>query len=172
MHLVFASNSPTNSPVVDSETGQLLFSVSTPHSLTPVTTVTDSQGGAVGEYKRGWIHDEVVYKGQSRHLSDWLVKNSVFSRRRKFEAPNGKKYEWQWGRLMSNDLKMVDCDTGKLVAQGLRKEFKLFSQSQKLSIEVTPDGAPIMDAIVLTFVICELLTRKMETDLAAAQAAT
>ncbi|KAI0632038.1 hypothetical protein C8Q77DRAFT_1210382 [Trametes polyzona] len=172
MNVTFTANSPHNSPVVDMATGQALFYISTPYSLLSARdmTMTDAGGQVVGVYKRGFINDEVVYRGVEGPLSDWLVQKSIFSRRRRFVAPDGRTYEWRWGTWTKSELTLVDVETEQLVARGLRSVMSLFSSSQKLGLEVAPGGTRILDAIVFSFVICELLTRRREKSRAAASA--
>lgn len=80
MNISFTSNKLTNSAVVDSTTGQILFELSTPFGLRRHTTLRDAQNNVIGAHKRGAIHDEVTYQGRTMRVSEWLHRNSVFSR--------------------------------------------------------------------------------------------
>ncbi len=62
-------------------------------------------------------------------------------------------------RELTVPYQLFDCQTEELVASGHNK--KLFST--KMNIDVVQDGLPILDVIVLSFVICELI-RKREED--------
>ncbi|EIW58307.1 uncharacterized protein TRAVEDRAFT_20355 [Trametes versicolor FP-101664 SS1] len=161
-------SSPTNSSVVDSATGERLFEFATPFGLhwRTVTTLRDADRRMVAEYKTGWTRDEVTYLGRTMLMSDWLVKKSVLSSNRIFVAPDGRSYEWEKDGMAQggNEYKLLDCQTGELVAQGHRKRARrLFSSSEKLNIDVLPDGLPILDAIVFSFFLCELMARRRES---------
>ncbi|OJT10383.1 hypothetical protein TRAPUB_13075 [Trametes pubescens] len=151
MNISFTSSGLTNSAVVDSTTGQLLFELSTPLlGLHRNTTLRDAQNNVIGVYKRGTIHDEVTYQGRTMRVSEWLLKNSVFS-----------------SSDIDAEVQLVDCQTGELVANAHSK--KLFS-TKKMNMDVVQNGLPILDAIVLSFLICELRLRR-EQDAANAAAA-
>lgn len=65
-------------------------------------------------------------------------------------------------------VQLSDCQTGQLVASAHNK--KPFS-TKKLNIDVVPDGLPILDAIVLSFIICELRSRRQQNATAASAGA-
>ncbi|OJT15356.1 hypothetical protein TRAPUB_8066 [Trametes pubescens] len=147
-------SSPTNSVVVDSATGERLFEFATPFGLhwRTVTTLRDAQSNVVGEHKSGWTRDEVTYQGRTMLMSDWLVKKGLSSR----FVPRGL--------FVAGMQHLLDCQTGALVARGHRKRTRLFSSSgEKLNIDVPPDGLPLLDAIVFSFFLCELMARRKES---------
>ncbi|EIW59696.1 uncharacterized protein TRAVEDRAFT_46999 [Trametes versicolor FP-101664 SS1] len=168
MNVSFTSNKLTNSAVVDSTTGQLLFELTTPFGLRRHTTLRDVQNNVIGAHQRGAIHDEVTYQGQTMRVSEWLHRNSVFSSSRTFTAANGRSYKWEKGGMFNKGWQLSDCQTGQLVASAHNK--KLFS-TKKLNIEVVQDGLPILDAIVLSFLICELRSRRQQNAAAASAGA-
>ncbi|OJT10384.1 hypothetical protein TRAPUB_13076 [Trametes pubescens] len=183
MNVSFTSSTLTNSTVVDSATSQLLFELSTPFGLHYKTILKNAQNNVIGEFKQGSLHDEVTYQGRTMRVSEWLPKKSLLSRfvqsaepllvkqqqsahcffnvssSRTFEAPNGRSYRWDTGGIWKGGWRLFDCQTEELVASGHNK--KLFST--KMNIDVVQDGLPILDVIVLSFAICELM-RKREED--------
>lgn len=66
-------------------------------------------------------------------------------------------------------VQLFDCETGELVASAHSK--KLFSR-KNMNIDVVQDGLPILDAIVLSFLICELLSRREQSAAEAAAVAS
>ncbi|KAL1940808.1 hypothetical protein VTO73DRAFT_7849 [Trametes versicolor] len=160
MNVSFPSFSPKNTPVINSATGEHLFQLSTPIGFrSRSTTLWDAQDRMVGKYKTGWAHDELTYHGQTMTLAEWLVERSG-SCGRTFLASNGRSYEWQWEILGSGGYKLIDCLTDKLIARGHRKHTR---PSRKMSIDVLPEGYPFLDAIVLSFVLCERIREEQET---------
>ncbi|KAL1950067.1 hypothetical protein VTO73DRAFT_5189 [Trametes versicolor] len=159
MNASFTSSTLTNSTVVDSTTSQLLFELSTPFGLHYNTTLKDAQSNVIGEYKQGTIHDEVTYQGRTMRVSEWLPKKSMLSSSRTFEAPNGRSYRWDTGGMWKGGWQLFDCQTEVLVASVHSK--KLFS-SKKMNMDVVQDVLPVLDAIVLSFVICELMKKREE----------
>ncbi|KAL1950068.1 hypothetical protein VTO73DRAFT_5190 [Trametes versicolor] len=169
MNVSFTSSGLTNSAVVDSATGKTLFEVSTPFSLHYNTTLRDAQNNVVGEFKQGMVHDEVTYQGRTMRVSEWLPKKSILSRSRTFVAPDGRSYRWDTGGMWKAGWRLFDCETGELVASVHSK--KLFSK-KKMNIDVIQEGLPILDAIVLSFLVCELLSRREQSVAEAAAVAS
>ncbi|EIW59725.1 uncharacterized protein TRAVEDRAFT_28753 [Trametes versicolor FP-101664 SS1] len=154
MQLDFLSNSPLNSAVVDAATGETLYTISTPRTLgTRATTVCDAAGKTVALYRRHWGRGEVELHGVTRDVSSWLVSDGVFSSSKRFVAPDGRTYVWkkQWG---TSEFELVDDQTQQLVAKssGARSVLR---PSDRMSLEISPQAVPILDAVVLSFIICE-----------------
>lgn len=75
MRLIFLSNKPYTSAVVDVHSGDLLFQLTTPGLRQRTTTMYDQQGNVVGTWKRRfWNSDEITFRGQTRRLSEWMPK--------------------------------------------------------------------------------------------------
>ncbi|KAH9846347.1 hypothetical protein C2E23DRAFT_581543 [Lenzites betulinus] len=166
--LVFVTGTVNNSSIIDSATGQPVYNVSTPSGLgNNTTSVFNTQGNVVGQFKPGFLHDTVTRRGQTTRVSEWLVKKKIFARARQFVASNGKEYKWvfEWDIRGDKGVKLFECAMGRQVAHAHRKAFTQwsFSSSKAMSIDVSPDVLEILDDIVLSFIICESMTEQEET---------
>lgn len=117
MNISFTSNTLVNSTLIDSATGQVLFELSASRDHFRIhITLRDAHNTMVGEYKKGKIGTEVIYRRQTMRVKEWLVKKHWYSRyvgvihksveraaahcsgeifsTRTFMAHNGKAYEW------------------------------------------------------------------------------
>ncbi|KAI0670981.1 hypothetical protein C8Q78DRAFT_1033227 [Trametes maxima] len=169
MNVTFTSSSMTNSTIINTATRNVLFELSNPFSLALDTiTMYDPQKQVIAIYKEGWVSDDITYQGQTRPLYHWLYKDNIFSNSRKFVAVNGKTYKW-------DDRELIDCQTKEVVAKAHRVRWGILSEPRKLNIDVTSNVIPILDAIVFTFVVCEMLgtrrRRRREREIIAHKAA-
>ncbi|KAI0352653.1 hypothetical protein OH77DRAFT_1428382 [Trametes cingulata] len=155
MHAVFTSYSPVNSRVVERDTGEVLYNITTPLSvLLHETTMYDGRGHAIATYRRQVGPDEITYRGETRYVSDWLCKEDLFSRTRMLTAPNGRKYRWE-DLLGRSKFRLVDCETGEVVAEAYGSLFGILADPRNMGIEVSDAGVEILDVIVLSFIILE-----------------
>ncbi|KAI0352656.1 hypothetical protein OH77DRAFT_780383 [Trametes cingulata] len=155
MHVIFLSNDPLSSVVQDQETNRVLYEIETPFSVkVQTTTVRDARGQEVAFFKRGWTRDEVHVYGETRLVSDWLYKKKILSSSRRFDAPNGRTYSWKQGWSTSK-FTLTDCETEQVVAQSHGAKSGVFSSPSKMGIEVQDEVVPILDAILVSFIILE-----------------
>ncbi|KAJ8482663.1 hypothetical protein ONZ51_g5199 [Trametes cubensis] len=170
MEIAFLSNDPLESVVVDAETGDILYSISTPPSTgTRKTTIYDSRGQKLAQYKRRpvWEHDQVMLHGETKDVSDWLRRDGLFTNAKKFVAADGKWYVWKhlWG---TSRMELVDCQTNQVVAKSHGARIGCSSTSRRMGIRVSPKATPFLDAILLSFIICEKKRREDATTAAIA----
>ncbi|KAI0333763.1 hypothetical protein GY45DRAFT_235332 [Cubamyces sp. BRFM 1775] len=187
--LHFFSQQPTNSAIIDSTTGNVLYEFFTTDATTDmaseggervkVTTMWNAQRQVVALYTHGSgaSKEEVTYLGQTRCVDDWLVwsskpgtpksSNSTV-RECQFLIPHGKTYRWTYHRDDTKDRRfaifpsdqtttyeLYECETGQFLANGYRpQQGGLFACTRKLKLAVMADGEAMLDAIVLTFVLC------------------
>ena len=59
---------------------------------------------------------------------------------------------------------LVDRHSKRTVAKAHRSHHALFEASQKISIDVESEAVPMLDAVVLSFAICEEKRRRSETE--------
>ena len=78
MNICWLSRDTFDSDVVDSLSGELLFSISTTFEFGKRTiTLTDARRNVVGEYMRCYGHDQVTFRGKPQRGLDWLPKKSL-----------------------------------------------------------------------------------------------
>ncbi|KAI0350078.1 hypothetical protein OH77DRAFT_1413677 [Trametes cingulata] len=161
MHVIFLSNDPVNSVVVNKDTREVLYNIVTPFSLmTHKTTIYDRQGQEVAYYKRRTLEpDEIRLRGRVLDVSGWLQREGVFSNSRRFTAPNGRTYKWkELGG--SSKFQLVDVQTRQTVALSYGSRIGIFSSPRDMGIEVSDALISILDAIVLSFIIMEQKRRE------------
>ncbi|KAL1950054.1 hypothetical protein VTO73DRAFT_5176 [Trametes versicolor] len=161
MQIAFLSNNTLNSVVVDAGTGQRLYNICTPYGVGKrKTTIHDAWGRTVAKYKRRWGRDQIELYGMTRSVSSWLPSDSLFTSSKRFVAPNGRTYIWKklWGK---SKFKLVDHHTKQVVARSRYTRSSLWS-SKRISIEIDPQVVLVLDAIILSFIICEKDRRDQE----------
>ncbi|KAJ8473614.1 hypothetical protein ONZ51_g7759 [Trametes cubensis] len=142
-----------------------------------VTTMWNAQRQVVALYTHGASSkEEVTYSGQTRSVDDWLLwsskpaptESTSTSRECQFALPDGKKYKWTYHEdgtrnrrfsMFPSDqtttYELFECETGQFLANGHRPQRGgLFACTKKLKLDVMADGEAMLDAIVLTFVLC------------------
>ena len=73
--IIFLSDNPSDSTVVDGEDNSVLFQISTPSGFKKsVTTITDKDGQVVGTYERKWTSERVSIRGEEKKLGDWMTR--------------------------------------------------------------------------------------------------
>ncbi|KAH9889833.1 hypothetical protein C8Q73DRAFT_141290 [Cubamyces lactineus] len=176
--LHFFSQQPTNSAVIDSATGNVLYEFFTTDATThttnqlgrdervKVTTMWNAQRQVVALYTHGASKDEVTYSGQTRSVDDWLVWSSKPGpsgsacntiQKCQFGFPDGKKYKWTYHSddTRNRRFSLFECETSQFLANGYRPQRSgIFPCTRKLKLAVMADGEAMLDTIVLTFVLC------------------
>ncbi|KAI0352646.1 hypothetical protein OH77DRAFT_1523216 [Trametes cingulata] len=157
MKLVFQRNSPTNTLVIDAATDDVVYNISTTSTriVSQKTTIRDVRWREIAHWNNPRIGlGEITLRGETKAVSDWLHKDGRFSSTRKFLAPNGKMYAWH-EILSSLNFKLIDCQTGQEVARSHRSSSGVFSTPRKMGLEVADELEPILDDIMLSFIILE-----------------
>ncbi|RPD61652.1 hypothetical protein L227DRAFT_562668 [Lentinus tigrinus ALCF2SS1-6] len=154
MRVVFLSRDLSNSAVVDAS-GGTLFQITTPGFRKRRTTMSDQRGNAIGIYQRRfWQSDKVVFRGQTRRLSEWMPRQRWLSSRR-LVAPDGRSYTWK-KKFWRNSFQLIDRHTKRVVAKARRKRVNtcgLAVSKRRMVIDVFPDAVHMVDAIVFSFVL-------------------
>ncbi|KAI0752728.1 hypothetical protein C8Q80DRAFT_1267233 [Daedaleopsis nitida] len=174
-----------NTTVIDADSGNTLYLVSTKSSSEGVTatTICTSDSQIVAEWERNASepkHDYVTVQGRTRSkLSDWLPKASMFSlsSKRVFTAPDGRTYHWSWkedshgfearililpgvspvvARLCSPP-QLVDAHTRTVVAHSERDPVWPYL---KVFLHVQPSHTHMLEPILLAFIILEQQRRE------------
>ncbi|KAI0366882.1 hypothetical protein BV20DRAFT_1055219 [Pilatotrama ljubarskyi] len=157
MHLIFPKNSPTNSLVIDSATQDVLYNISTTSTglVSQKTVIRDARWREIAHWNNPHMGlGEITLRGETKQVSDWLHKDGRFTSTRKFLAPNGKMYAWR--EILSNlNFKLVDCGTGEAVGRSHRSRLGIFFKPRKMGLEVADDLVPILDDVILSFIILE-----------------
>ena len=81
MNFTFLSENVHNTTIVDGSTNGVLVEVSTlfgPGRNT--TTITNTDGDAIGVYERNWRSDKVTLRGHTMNLHEWMPKSGVYNR--------------------------------------------------------------------------------------------
>ncbi|KAI0366883.1 hypothetical protein BV20DRAFT_951172 [Pilatotrama ljubarskyi] len=160
MHVIFLEDDPLNSVVVNKDTREVVYNIITPFSLaTHKTTIYNAQGLEVAYYKRQtFAPNEISYHGQVLPASDWLQRDGIFSRRvcssRRFMSPDGRTYKWKQLNGKSK-FQLIDCETEQVVAESYGTRYGILSEERDMDIEVSDAVVPILDVIVLSFIILE-----------------
>ncbi|KAI0643139.1 hypothetical protein C8Q79DRAFT_981791 [Trametes meyenii] len=169
MDVLFLSNHPLESTVVDAATGEVVYTINTPFNLgSRTTTVRDAHGKHIAELNlRSFGHDRVQLYGETRNVSEWLPRDGIFTSSRRLVAPDGRCYVWK-KRMRKSHFTLLDCQTNQVVVETHGASFRgMFSgNSRKMGLHVSPEVTPIMDVIVLSFIYCE--KKRRDTDKAAA----
>ncbi|KAH9915927.1 uncharacterized protein BXZ73DRAFT_54065 [Epithele typhae] len=154
MNIHFDSNSVHNSNVYDGASNKFLFNLDTPISLgSGTTTITNVDRDVVAVWdRRAFGRDKVTIRGEERYMVDWMDTPNIFGSSRRFTAPDGKSYTWKT-REAASSLKLVDDRSGRTVAKA-HNAHHVFGP-RAMSIDFDPSLAQILDALVLSFVICE-----------------
>ncbi|EIW59720.1 uncharacterized protein TRAVEDRAFT_28750 [Trametes versicolor FP-101664 SS1] len=163
MEVAFLTDDPLDSVVIDALSGDTLYTIKTSPKLAfgkRTTTVCDAQGRAIAQYRRRWVQDQVELNGVAKNVNSWLPRDGPFSSSRGFLAPNGRTYVWKrlWGQ---SRFQLIDRQTDQVVAQS-----EGASPTRCMGIEFLSAVAPILDTLVLSFIICEDDRRDQETLLA------
>ncbi|KAI0643132.1 hypothetical protein C8Q79DRAFT_208823 [Trametes meyenii] len=198
MNVTFTSSSMTNSTIINTATGDVLFEFSNPFSLALDTiTLYDAQKQVIAVYEEGWISSNVTYRGRTMPLCEWFFKDNILSRCvrtptigpriLRFElpllaqesllqrtaghisgtmarrVPNHRStcqiathHSPEWGPMEQ----LTDCQTKKLVAKAHRVRWGILCEPRKLNIDVKLEVIPILDAILFTFVVYEMLATR------------
>ncbi|KAI0744343.1 hypothetical protein C8Q80DRAFT_1186368 [Daedaleopsis nitida] len=152
MNVNFTSGDTDNSTILDSSTGQLLFDVTTPRKLGfPKTTIRDGQQNIIAVCEGGWGQTKVTFHGETKKVNEWFPKKHVLSTSRMIPAPNGKTYVWKQ-KWSSDGFRLVDKDSKSLVAEA-HVSCKLLSRHGDLSIDISSEVMPFLDAVILSFII-------------------
>ncbi|KAI1786922.1 hypothetical protein LXA43DRAFT_897070 [Ganoderma leucocontextum] len=165
LNLSFVDDSPFSSAVVNRDSGERLYSISTQNSKTARnTTIRDGRGDVVGAHEQscwpgGRCYDNVALHGRRCAVEQWLPrrKKSILSKVWILPGPNRQAYHWH---NQGDAFKVCSHAPGTLVDP---RTYETLAQSHpsncvegtKLSLDVNPEALPMLDAILLSFVVLE-----------------
>ncbi|EIW74411.1 hypothetical protein CONPUDRAFT_170135 [Coniophora puteana RWD-64-598 SS2] len=152
--------------------GQVLYKTDTPWRLGHRTTtivkaplaVPGMSGGPVpgsivAEIEWGFVHNRFRFEGQELEAGDFIPWRGFMGRKRAFNGPDGREYEWK----MCDNLTSCELRTAPdkhTIARSHREHFHFFSDNEPPMLEIFPDGYHMVDAIVMTFVFVDHLRRE------------
>ncbi|KAI0752719.1 hypothetical protein C8Q80DRAFT_471013 [Daedaleopsis nitida] len=96
-------------------------------------------------------------------LADWLPKKNPLSRTRILVGSDGERYHWKqttnWGRAA---LKLINPHTSCAIAEvrSARSGTGLFSKDRRMALLIQPEATPMLDVIVLSFIILDQIRRE------------
>ncbi|RPD61662.1 hypothetical protein L227DRAFT_574154 [Lentinus tigrinus ALCF2SS1-6] len=172
MDVIFLSNNPVNSKVIQAEDDNHIYDVSTermPESrdVYSTTTVRRPSGKVVALWEwsaHNRYQDRITYLGDVHTLSEWLAKESPFSRTRLVVPANGTKYSWKQKGFSigsSTKLELRQLESGRAVASAGHVHTGSGSEREsRIKITLQPEAASAVDVVVLSFMIFEVVRRE------------
>jgi len=166
MNISFRNNDPTNTSVVDTNTGAPLYEIETPRSFFKSRTTTirriyqqGSPSRVVSQIKWSTFSPDLVSVdgNQWTKVNSFLVKGGIFSESRTFVTVDGAEYKW---KSKSDKFTLVERGSRTVVARSHRHIIpgwilNPFAPRPDMSIDIMPSAVSILDIVVLTFIIME-----------------
>ncbi|KIJ26187.1 hypothetical protein M422DRAFT_272763 [Sphaerobolus stellatus SS14] len=90
-----------------------------------------------------------TYRGKKLKVSDFLPRQGLIMTRT-FVASDGKQYKWKGDSLRK--FKLYD-PSENLVVESHKQHQGVFHKAQDYNVDVSPPGIPILDDIIVTFII-------------------
>ncbi|KIJ26186.1 hypothetical protein M422DRAFT_71957 [Sphaerobolus stellatus SS14] len=157
MNLSFRSSDPLDTLIVDSTNGAVLYHTETHNVVDRTTRVNKYIPGTQEAKVLAEIHWEtlttnsanILYRGQKLKVSDFLPRQGLILTRT-FVASDGKQYKWKGDALMK--FKLYD-PSENLVVESHKQHLGVFHKAQDNNVDVLPPGIPILDDIIVTFII-------------------
>ncbi|RPD76090.1 hypothetical protein L226DRAFT_534146 [Lentinus tigrinus ALCF2SS1-7] len=156
MNVGFTSFDVLNTSVIDETKECLLFEVSTPKCGHPPTTIKNAAGEVIGEYEPKFPKAKITLNGYTTALSEWLPKKNPMATERILTLPNGKVYIWK--QKWTGSFKLFPIDAPKdaePVVETHNAQLRLFKVKRYGGMCVDLDLMPFLDAILLSFIVCE-----------------
>jgi len=169
MNLSLSNNDP-RSTVLFLPNGRAIYRIKTTYRLFRGRTTrikrVDANRTKVGKIKwntfsasKLWVGDRLIE----------LHKGGIFTHSKTFLAQDGRIYKW---KISGGYPQLVLEGHSITVAIFHKVKHRIFSRSQKASLEITSQGMTILDDIITTFVLFEHQRRKRKRSTAAATATT
>ncbi|KIJ42265.1 hypothetical protein M422DRAFT_254670 [Sphaerobolus stellatus SS14] len=188
MNLSFRSSDPLDMVIVDSTNGAVLYHTEMHNVVDQTTRVNKYISGTQEAKVLAEIHWErlttqsanVLYRGQKLKMSDFLPRQGLimyiyeaarcltfihihnFFRTRTFVASDGKQYKWKGDSLMK--FKLYD-PSENLVVESHKQHQGVFHKAQDYNVDVLPPGIPILDDIIVTFIIMNNSEWRLQVEL-------
>ncbi|TBU63538.1 hypothetical protein BD310DRAFT_1035738 [Dichomitus squalens] len=153
----FLEDDPLRSDVVSAASGETLYSITTEAvGLRKDTTILrDAQGNVfAGWEQKSFRRDQVTFHGVRCKLSEWLRKKTILSSTRVLVAPDGEEFHW---KEKPTTFELVSTRTRTPIARSHNAHSAV---GQLLGLSVAPSAVPMLDAILLSFVILEQRRRE------------
>ncbi|TBU45483.1 hypothetical protein BD309DRAFT_860040, partial [Dichomitus squalens] len=107
-----------------------------------------------GWEQKSFRRDQVTFHGVRCKLSEWLRKKNILSSTRVLVAPDGEEFHW---KEKETTFELVSTRTRTPIARSHNAHSAV---GQLLSLSVAPSAVPMLDAILLSFVILEQRRRE------------
>ncbi|KAG9219783.1 hypothetical protein CCMSSC00406_0008160 [Pleurotus cornucopiae] len=168
------------------EDGQAIYKITTPFKVTGrVTTILRVVPSAKDEHDDAdldahlqdkfahlaEIEWQYIKSSRLRFRGDDIDTGTLFrkfglgphGRHRAFTAPDGREYVWKMG-MWASELYLNDDSIPKkpLIAKYHRPTFNPIGPNKPAYLEISPEGEPILDDIVVTFVLVETYRKERE----------
>ncbi|KIJ41919.1 hypothetical protein M422DRAFT_254930 [Sphaerobolus stellatus SS14] len=170
MNLSFRSHDPLNTLIINSANGYALYHTET-HNVVDRTTqikkfIPGAQEGAQGVAEVHWEtltfnSPKLLYRGQQLRVSEYLVKDGIFSRSRTFIAGDGRQYKWKIDSL--EKFRLYDSSSN-LIVESHKNHIGLLHKAQDYNVDVMPAGMSILDDIIVSFIIMRHLEMKRKSN--------
>ncbi|KAH9481507.1 hypothetical protein JR316_0006034 [Psilocybe cubensis] len=96
--LMLERDNPCNTTIVNNETGELMYTVTTVHEKDSFTYLKDAKGGHIAHWKWRDIRSDVLTMGDAKPIpaGDWLQKSMVpFSSTVSFKDNKKRTFKWK-----------------------------------------------------------------------------
>ncbi|KAF8589962.1 hypothetical protein K439DRAFT_1331012 [Ramaria rubella] len=168
MNISFLRDSPLNTTIINSTTGQLLYEVRTPWRITSRTTYVrrlslgSISGRGIPVAKVHWHRlrsSKITVLGSTMRVKEFLPRDGFWSKSRTVIGIEGKQFRWKLG---SKKFTLTDTLTGAVVAEAHRKRYAFFGSSRNMNINIYSHGFYNLDIVVVSFIILEEKRRRRQ----------
>ncbi|KIM79593.1 hypothetical protein PILCRDRAFT_823128 [Piloderma croceum F 1598] len=174
MRLILSNDSPENTTISDSTTGQVLYRFSTPSGKGIVNIFRVVPNDSDGDHMKDrfeqlaqieWYDPTTSifrYRGQKYLTTEFFKHEGKSERRRSFIAADGRAYVWVLSTHTSS-LELHD-NSRTLIARSYRQKHMLSGppEARKAYIEISLGGEHIRDDIAVTWAFAESVRRALE----------
>ncbi|KAF8150642.1 hypothetical protein B0H34DRAFT_665908 [Crassisporium funariophilum] len=172
--LTLQPDNPCNTTLIDTESGEVYYKVSTEHGKKSVTYVKDPNGGVIASWEwREYLSDLITF-GSTKPIavSAWLHKSMIPMKRTvSFKDDIGRAYEWKnVGSGVKPELYTSDSEVPIVRFQTAlrwmdRETSPPVEKSRPAALIITPRGQEIMNLAVIGFLVLERKRRMNETSM-------
>lgn len=170
--LIFETDNPCNTIIVDNDTGKVLYQVATEHGKETVTRVKDGAGETIASWVWKDVRSDIITFGNGKPVpvSAWLKKSLVpFKDTVTLQDNAGRNFKWKGnGPGLSFELFAEDDKKEPLVR--FHKSRTVWnrtaqpptSTTQPARLVMDSRGAEIQDIAVVSFLVLEKSRRARE----------
>ncbi|CAE6402117.1 unnamed protein product [Rhizoctonia solani] len=151
---VLSRTSPKNTTLIDPE-GTTFYEVSSKYHLGgSETTVKRGDQILATIHWKAFKRSTITWNGQTTTIKEIFPRARKFSMSRIYTTSTGEQFKWK----DKGKLYCVSVDTGLNFAVYDRTHLRYF-RSKKSTLEITSSGAPMSDALIITWAIAEKKAR-------------